>query len=322
MRARKKISGVPKQARDLVDRRLKEWRYGLPPIMKMELLKGKEKSRIKKQFLRSGVDWIWDKPTVLSWSYYLPVPGRTSDRKPRIKAQRIADAMQGMPDLIAEYREERRQFFLEKKAEKAQVQEKDKLIEAASTRLTDMRELVKEFDALDDSFFDGDDNYYGLLHERESRKSDGDGDNVEILAKATMKGLDIENGDGMEDGDIEGVDGAEGDIVGMDESKSMERRRQKVTEWRKIQNRRKRRSEKFAAMLKEKPLLSPELDSIQEKMDKSREWEKLDPEDGDYDDGRTWERRRSEKELAYIQQLANEPNLEKEKEKHSKRRVK
>ena len=54
----------------------------------------------------------------------------------------------------------------------------------------------------------------------------------------------------------------------------------------------------------------------------SREWEKMDPEDGDYDDGRTWDRRRSEKELAYIQQLANEPNLEKEQEKHTKRKVK
>ena len=75
-------------------------------------------------------------------------------------------------------------------------------------------------------------------------------------------------------------------------------------------------------MLKEKPLLSSELDSIQERLDKSREWEKMDPEDGDYDDGRTWNRGRSEKELAYIQQLANEPNLEKEQEKHSKRRVK
>merc|ERR1712083_1212801 len=83
-------SQVPKQAFDLVTKRQREWRQSLPPILKMEVVKGKEKSRIKRQFLRSGVDWIWDKPTAISWSYYLPVPGRSSDRKPRIKAQRIA----------------------------------------------------------------------------------------------------------------------------------------------------------------------------------------------------------------------------------------
>ena len=135
---RKKVPGVPKQASDLLVRRQREWRQSLPPILKMEVLKGKERARIKKQFLRSGVEWIWDKPTALSWSYYLPVPGRTMDRKPRIKAQRIAEAMQAMPDLIAEYREERRQQRLEKKAEKAQTAERDRLIEAASTRLASL----------------------------------------------------------------------------------------------------------------------------------------------------------------------------------------
>merc|ERR1712087_559616 len=100
------------------------------------------------------------------------------------------------------------------------------------------------------------------------------------------------------------------------------RRRQKITEWRKMQSKRKLRSDKFARMLREKPLLATELDTIQETLDKSREWEKMDPEDGDYDDGRTWDRRRSEKELAYIQQLANEPNLEKEEIKHTKRLIK
>ena len=242
----------------------------------MECVKGKERTRIKRQFLRSGVDWVWDKPHAISWSYYLPVPGRTSDRKPRIKAQRIAEAMQNMPDLIAEHREERRQHRIQKKHEYAQVAERDELIQAASTRLTDMRDLVKQFHALDDSFFDGDDNYY------------------ELLAKSTEKESDI---------------GTDKEVKSYNSAKNIEMRR-------------KRRSEKFAKVLKSKPLLAPELDTIQERMDKSREWEKEDPEDGDYDDGRTWNARRSEKELAYIQQLANEPNLEKEEAKHSKRRVK
>eukprot|EP01084_Bolivina_argentea_P089890 162080_1 len=276
----------------------------------MEVLKGKERTRIKRQFLRSGVEWIWDKPQTVSWSYYLPIPGRTTDRKPRIKAQRIAEAMQGMPDLIAEYREDRRRYRLQLKAEKQQVQEKEKLVEAASTRLTDMRDLVKEFDVLDDSFFDGDDNYYQLLNEKHTANNmnHADGD-VSVLAKATSSAMDHMD-DGTDTIDIE------------DANKSLERRRSKITQWRQIQNRRKQRSEKFSEMLRDKPLLSPELDTIQERLDKSREWEKLDPEDGDYDDGRTWAARRSEKELAYIQQLANEPNLEKEQEKHSKRRVK
>ena len=306
--------GVPKAATDLVARRQREWRQSLPPILKMEVLKGKEKTRIKKQMLRSGVEWIWDKPTPISWSYYLPIPGRTSDRKPRIKAQRIAEAMQSMPDLIAEYREERRQFHLQNKVEKAQVEERNRLISAASTRLTDMRQLVKEFDALDDSFFDGDNNYYQMLTDKQQQNND---DNVEVLAKATSTAQDMDIEKDI-DGDMVDIKARDDDDI----NDNLDRRRQKITQWRRIQNRRKRRSEKFAEMLKEKPLLSSELDSIQERLDKSREWEKMDPEDGDYDDGRTWNRGRSEKELAYIQQLANEPNLEKEQEKHSKRRVK
>lgn len=289
-------SGVPKAALDLVIRRQREWRQSLPPILKMEVLKGKEKTRIKKEFLRSGVEWIWDKPQPISWSYYLPIPGRSSDRKPRIKAQRIAEAMQTMPDLIAEYREERRQFHLQNKVEKTQIEERNRLITAASTRLTDMRQLVKEFDTLDDSFFDGDNNYYKMLTDNnDNNNDDGNNDNIEVLAMETSSSSSTQH---------------------------LERRRAKISSWRKIQNRRKQRSEKFAEMLKNKPLLSSELDSIQERLNKSREWEKMDPEDGDYDDGRTWNKRRSEKELAYIQQLANEPNLEKEQEKHSKRRVK
>lgn len=319
-----RVTGVPKQATDLIARRQREWRQSLPPILKMEVLKGKEKTRIKKQFLRSGVEWIWDKPQAISWSYYLPIPGRTADRKPRIKAQRIAEAMQSMPDLIAEYREERRQFRLQEKVEKAQVKERERLIQAASTRLTDMRELVKEFDSLDDSFFDGDSNYYQLMDDKQKNDAQkNDHDNVQVLAKATSQSInqDDNDDDGDNDEDIDNKD--DDDIVDTNvDNGNLERRRQKITQWRKIQNRRRMRSEKYAEMLKSKPLLSSELDSIQERLDKSREWEKMDPEDGDYDDGRTWNRRRSEKELAYIQQLANEPNLEKEQEKHSKRRVK
>jgi len=310
---------VPKQALDLVQRRQQEWRQSLPPILKFEVLKGIQKTKIKKQFLRSGVQWIWDKPAPISWSYYFPIPGRTTDRRPRIRAQRIAEAMQAMPDLIAEYREDKRQWGLQKVAEKKQQKEKERLVQAASTRLTDMRRLVQEFDALDDSFFDGDHNYYQLLQDKKTRQTHAQQqESAHVLAKATAQSVqetDVDDMDEQNEQEQQGVEVAEQDV-------NLERRRQKITQWRKIQNRRKQRSEKFAQMLKEKPLLSPELDTIQEKLDKSREWEKMDPEDGDYDDGRTWLSRRSEKELAYIQQLANEPNLEKEEKRHSKHRVK
>eukprot|EP01084_Bolivina_argentea_P139472 245346_1 len=246
-----------KQGAHYIERKQNEWKHALPPILKMEVLKGKEKNRIRKEFLRSGIDWIWDRPNNIQWSYYLPIPGRTLDRQPRIKAQRIAEAMQNMPDLISEYREQRRQYNLQIRIEKKQAEEKNKLIEAANTRLTDLRQLVSEYDILNDSFFDGDNNYYSLTN-----------------AQKNSEKTNNEN------------------------------------------------SEKFKKMLKNKPLLCSELDTIQEQIDKSRSHEKLDPEDGDYDDGRTWNSRRTEKELAYIQQLANEPNIEREQEKHAKKRIK
>mmetsp|Transcript_28838 Transcript_28838/g.35336 ORF Transcript_28838/g.35336 Transcript_28838/m.35336 type:complete len:110 (+) Transcript_28838:3-332(+) len=77
---------------------------------------------------------------------------------------------------------------------------------------------------------------------------------------------------------------------------------------------------KLRDALKNKKILDDELLTDEELKLKYYQ-EKLNPMDGDYDDGRTWTKRRKISELAYIQQLANEPDLEKEQESHDRKRI-
>lgn len=313
--------GVSQKVVELVQKNKQDYYQSLPKMFERENISNINKNRLKRQFLRSGVDWPWSAPKMLPWSYFSPLPGRKTDHKQRIKVQRIAEAMNIMPDLIAEYREERRQKAITIKADKRAIKERDVLIEAASKRLTDMRDLVTEFDKLDDTWFDANDNYYQFQYSPNSRKemnecksNDMNAENEQLLASDSSL---IAMNDNIDD---------ENEVVKDDEYymsiSGMDRRKLKVNAWKETQKRRKEQSGKLAKILKEKPLLDPALDTLTEKDIRLRVNEKLDPMDGDYDDGKQWNKERTMAEMVYLQQLANEPNLEKEQEKHDKRRAK
>ena len=324
---------VPQAARDFVWRKKMEWLDSLPPIMKTKVAKAWGSKKLRSDFMRQGVDWAWEDPkdTMHPWSYHLPIQGRKADFRPRLKAERIAEAMASMPDQITQYRQDRRDRHLAIKNEKTLGQQRTKLVEAATKRLTDMRSLVDEFDNLDDIWFDGDKNYYQLAYNdsknnknnnRDTNKNNkeseteidsqsvventGDSENMAITAK-TDTANDIDD----VDVDVENVDGSEINVL------------HKNTRLSRLERKRRRKAVKLRQAISSKGLLSSDLDSKEEKEYKERiASAKTDPKDGTPFDGRTWNTERSMDEIAYLQQLANEPDLEKEQAKADKRKVK
>ncbi|ETO09125.1 hypothetical protein RFI_28263 [Reticulomyxa filosa] len=62
-------------------------------------------------------------------------------------------------------------------------------------------------------------------------------------------------------------------------------------------------------VLKQKPLLGEDLQHPIEKAQHERRKEVIDPYFGSWDDGTTWERRRNYEQMAFLQQIANEPKV-------------
>lgn len=109
----------------------------------------KSQRRIRKEFLRAGVPWPWEKVRMPQWSHVMALRGRRCDHFPKEFQSRIAVAMKKMPDIIASYRQEVREYRFQRNAARRERMRMEKEEAANLMTMQEVRELVDQFDASD-----------------------------------------------------------------------------------------------------------------------------------------------------------------------------
>ena len=228
-------------------------------------------------------------------------------------ASAIAQAMEQMPDNIADYRESTRLERKKKKEKREQEKEKEKVYIAASKKLMDMRALVADYERKDDVWFDADDNYYRNAYGTEcvcfricnnhvwcmiEKVSEIDR-KCETLPTSThvyiytvrMYPCCIQTGDDGSTSTNNDDESGESSTKRTN-SKSRQRARARV---------------KMQKAFKERALMA---DETEKDLQTQKEMEEdVDVFKRGWDDGKPWDVRRSMDEQAYLAQLANEPEI-------------
>jgi len=156
----KNLFKVPNDLRAVAWAERKKWHDSLPvefkawthPMLGKRIkpkIGPKSQRRIRKEFLRAGVPWPWEKVRMPQWSRVMALRGRRCDHFPKEFQNRIATAMKKMPDLIASYRQEVREYRFQKNAARRERIKQEKEEAANLMTMQEVRELVDQFDVSD-----------------------------------------------------------------------------------------------------------------------------------------------------------------------------
>jgi len=156
----KNVHVMPQDLRVHAFKARQEWYENLPPEFKLwknrqtgnvmpRKISRKAQRRLRKDFMRAGVPWPWERVRLPQWDYVKALRGRKCDFSPKEVQAKLAANMKKMPELIAQYRQDCREFRFDRRKARTERMQDEKEEEAAKTSMMEVRELVAQFDASD-----------------------------------------------------------------------------------------------------------------------------------------------------------------------------
>jgi len=160
------LVAIPNEVRQAALRSRKLWWDDLPsefkenPRKKDTVINPHDARRMRIRMMRHGVMFPWEEPQLPMWHMWCPMPARSWDMSTVTRGKKIEEGMAKMPDLIAEFRESRRNIRKEKRNFIAEEKQRERMEEAASYTLANLRQLLDHYDESD---FAWSDHFKGIM---------------------------------------------------------------------------------------------------------------------------------------------------------------